>query len=596
MRQKPKAFGLPLIVIGLVLMGVGIGSSLIPMSGISPSNKGYFEVAEHPVELDLDTDYSILVRYVNNIYGDTMSRYFCIGNTSHTSTVRVRPPSGTGLIVSAVGSGTRYQRDYTSFIVHTTDDPSFYGRTITWKVSMFMPTGWGSPTGGWNLTEIDYVYITVSFASPDYELETSVNNPSWGSVSPSGISNYSAGVPVLITATAKDGFRFSNWSLDIDYADRELNPLQVYMTQGKTIKAHFAPRAPYTLQTSVMSGEGTILGDGNYYEDTEAEIEAFPSVGYSFDKWGGSITGSINPTTVIMNTNKNIYAYFKEDTYDLIMNVSPVGTGTTDPEVSLVDIDTAYPANSIIILEAIPNEGHTFSGWNGDLVSEENPTTITLDSDKTITAVFDVREEPEADFSIAPSSPQIGDIVYFADLSKDFDGYVASWEWEFGSGASPSTSTSANPTCVYSIGGIKTIELTVTDDEGAVDSKIKNIDIAIVDTYTLSGYVVDDTGKSLSGVMVKAGGYNTYTDFDGYYEIEGLVNKAYAIVFTKDDYIQLFGSATISGTDVTLTVEMEKEKGFVGGINLPITMIGLVLVIGGVFATQLSDNKSLKRR
>ncbi|NIM50386.1 MAG: hypothetical protein GTO22_14240, partial [Gemmatimonadales bacterium] len=41
---------------------------------------------------------------------------------------------------------------------------------------------------------------------------------------------------------------------------------------------------------------------------------------------------------------------------------------------------------SSVSLEAVPDSGYEFTGWSGDLVSGDNPTTVTMDADRGITA------------------------------------------------------------------------------------------------------------------------------------------------------------------------------------------------------------------
>ena len=54
----------------------------------------------------------------------------------------------------------------------------------------------------------------------------------------------------------------------------------------------------------------------------------------------------------------------------------------------------------------------------------------------------------------------------FSDTSSDSDGSIASWAWDFGDGGS---STEQNPQHSYAADGSYTVELTVTDNEGATD-------------------------------------------------------------------------------------------------------------------------------
>ena len=74
-----------------------------------------------------------------------------------------------------------------------------------------------------------------------------------------------------------------------------------------------------------------------------------------------------------------LYAFGSLDQHTLTMNT--VGEGTVNLG------NQTYAVGSYVDLEAIPADGWTFSGWSGDASGATN-TSITIDSDKTVTATF----------------------------------------------------------------------------------------------------------------------------------------------------------------------------------------------------------------
>jgi uncharacterized repeat protein (TIGR02543 family) len=72
-------------------------------------------------------------------------------------------------------------------------------------------------------------------------------------------------------------------------------------------------------------------------------------------------------------------------TFQVTTHVLPDQAG----EVLISPPGSEVPAYSTIELTASPNPGYVFSGWNGDLVSTENPVSLNMDSDKTVTAQFE---------------------------------------------------------------------------------------------------------------------------------------------------------------------------------------------------------------
>ncbi|MGM0462951.1 MAG: InlB B-repeat-containing protein, partial [Fibrobacterota bacterium] len=75
----------------------------------------------------------------------------------------------------------------------------------------------------------------------------------------------------------------------------------------------------YTL--SVESSEGgsvSLSPDGNVFDEgTEVKLTAEADFGYTFTGWNGDISGSDNPATLTMNSNKSVTAQFEIDDIDI---------------------------------------------------------------------------------------------------------------------------------------------------------------------------------------------------------------------------------------------------------------------------------------
>ncbi|NIM59041.1 MAG: DUF1565 domain-containing protein [Candidatus Aminicenantes bacterium] len=55
----------------------------------------------------------------------------------------------------------------------------------------------------------------------------------------------------------------------------------------------------------------------------------------------------------------------------------------------------SHPEGTDVTVDAIPSSGYRFTGWTGDASGTDDPITITLDSDKSITANFSAIPPPE---------------------------------------------------------------------------------------------------------------------------------------------------------------------------------------------------------
>ncbi len=140
----------------------------------------------------------------------------------------------------------------------------------------------------------------------------------------------------------------------------------------------------FTLTTNT-SGSGSISlspSGGTYDSSTVVILTANPASGYEFDNWSGDLTGSSNPDTIIMNSNKSITANFSVIQYTLTTNTS--GSGS----ISLSPSGGTYDSSTVVTLTANPGTGYQFSSWSGDLTGSANPDSITMNANKSVTATF----------------------------------------------------------------------------------------------------------------------------------------------------------------------------------------------------------------
>ena len=143
----------------------------------------------------------------------------------------------------------------------------------------------------------------------------------------------------------------------------------------------------YTLAV-IVTGSGTVTKNPNkstYNDGEQVTLMATPNSGYSFSSWSGDAGGSTNPLNVTMSGNKNITANFTQNPptqFTLTVNVTGSGTVTKNPNKS------TYNDGEQVTLTATPAAGYSFSNWSGDLSSTTNPTTITINGTKNVTANF----------------------------------------------------------------------------------------------------------------------------------------------------------------------------------------------------------------
>jgi uncharacterized repeat protein (TIGR02543 family) len=155
------------------------------------------------------------------------------------------------------------------------------------------------------------------------------------------------------------------------------------MTRNKSIRATFT-QTTYTLTVNASplnSGTFSLSKTGPYQSGEQVTITAVPASGFVFDHWSGAASGTANPITLTMNSNKTLTGYFiKGSAYTL--TVSQTGEGAITPDVGT----HTYNQGTVVRLTANPATGWTFAGWSGDVDAGGN--TVTMTRNKSIRATF----------------------------------------------------------------------------------------------------------------------------------------------------------------------------------------------------------------
>ena len=149
----------------------------------------------------------------------------------------------------------------------------------------------------------------------------------------------------------------------------------------------------YTLTTSVNPLEGgTLTPTTTQFEEGETVVlNATPSTEYTFFAWSG-VSGSSASTSIVMDSDKAVTAVFTKKRYAL--NISIEGEGEVNEKIIKAGVSTDYNSGTIIELSASPAIEWVFVEWKGDFSEVENPTQISINKPKNITAVFEKKQYP----------------------------------------------------------------------------------------------------------------------------------------------------------------------------------------------------------
>lgn len=220
--------------------------------------------------------------------------------------------------------------------------------------------------------------VTATFTQDQYILNITINGTGNVNIDPLQ-STYTYGTLVTLNATACPWWHFSHWSGDLTGST---NPASIIMDGDKHITTHFEIDE-YTL-TVTIDGNGSVLKDPDqtvYIAGTIVNLTAVADEGWQFTEWTGDITGSNNPTYIVMDTNKSFTAHF---TNEFFLEISIEGQGTVlkDPD------QPAYLYGTTVELTAIPDTGWEFSHWEGNITGNTNPIELLINTDKAVTAIF----------------------------------------------------------------------------------------------------------------------------------------------------------------------------------------------------------------
>jgi hypothetical protein len=97
-----------------------------------------------------------------------------------------------------------------------------------------------------------------------------------------------------------------------------------------------------------------------------------------------------------MNADKAVTATFEANCYTLTVDTVGEGTVAKDPLPKVAP--ACYPFGTVVTLTPSANDCWYFDHWEVDLTGHDDPASINMDADKTVTAVF--KESPTADITL----------------------------------------------------------------------------------------------------------------------------------------------------------------------------------------------------
>ena len=279
-----------------------------------------------------------------------------------------------------------------------------------------------------------------------YSLDTRVVPAGMGVilVNPIGDS-FEANERITLEAIPNEGYVFEKWEGALT---GNTNPESIIIDNDKSVTAHFFLRN-YPLNISI-SGEGNVVeviesrskvnaenqnessksksgkiglgqvstqpslqtadpeADEKSSANTIVKLRAEPAQGWFFSQWEGDLTGDVNPEVITVDEEKNVTAVFlQEESEGFTIEINVIGEG----DVNKSPDRTFFNEGDEVTLTANPDQGWNFVEWQGDLTGTENSQTVTVDKDLSVTALFEVSEDPGMTITRQPTGSTAGVVM-----------------------------------------------------------------------------------------------------------------------------------------------------------------------------------------
>jgi len=316
------------------------------------------------------------------------------------------------------------------------------------------------------------------------------------------------------------------------------------------------------LVSNVTNGTLNLNSNGSFNYTPNADYHGVDSFTYmANDGVADSNVATVNISVSSENDPPVAFDDFYDVSEDNVLTVAELGG------VLINDTDVDNDALTAVVISNVSNGSLTLYD-NGSFIyvpdthfyGFDNFTYKANDSqaDSNIAnvniSVSSVNDKPVVNFFFTQSN-LINYSIKFTDDSSDVydpDGGIVSWYWDFGDGMG--NSAEKNPIYCYDISGTYTVNLNVTDNNGATNNK--NKPVTVLNGTVAEIYVDDDANSSWynqthvrtiqEGINHASSGDTVFT-YDGIYIENVYVNKTLTLngASSKTTFIDSGGNDTV---------------------------------------------------
>ncbi|MFZ3166281.1 MAG: carboxypeptidase-like regulatory domain-containing protein, partial [Candidatus Methanoperedens sp.] len=143
-----------------------------------------------------------------------------------------------------------------------------------------------------------------------------------------------------------------------------------------------------------------------------------------------------------------------------------------------------------------------------------------------------------------------GNVLSFTVSATDADSDPITYATNATKGTFNTTTGAYSWTTTVDDVGNYTWSFNSSDNYGGAAVETITVTITSMLTYAVSGYVFDNNGAGLGGVIVQNGSFQDTTLASGYYSITGLINGTYSFSYSKTGFNTGYSDVAVSGADV----------------------------------------------
>lgn len=248
------------------------------------------------------TQVSVLAEYEFTVEGNRIlvANFEAQAPTEYTITVSANPSNGG----TVTGGGTYQHGDQCTVEATMNEGYTFINWTEDGEVAS---------------TNARYTFIVNSdrnlvanFQVQSYTISVSADPTNGGTVSGGGTYNH--GENCTVSATANNGYTFTNWTENGNVVYEGAN-YTFTVERDRTLVAHFVVQAPNTYNINVSanpSNGGIVTGGGTYNQGASCTVSATAATDYRFTRWteNGNQVSTQADYNFPVNSNRNLVADF----------------------------------------------------------------------------------------------------------------------------------------------------------------------------------------------------------------------------------------------------------------------------------------------